>query len=185
MIYKECSKREGGFQSQKILEIGKGAGVVSAVLKDMGYDLKTMDINEHLHPDYVQNICALEDAFKKNQYDVILCAEVLEHIPFENFETAIKNIASMLKTDGVLVLTIPNCYLRLPVYINLPKIHFNKVLVAKMTRRIGVEHCWEIGSAEETNERNIKRILEKHFVVSGNGRIPFNEYHWWWICYKK
>lgn len=43
--------------------------------------------------------------FKKNSFDVVICADVLEHI--KNDKIAIKNLVNALKKDGLLVLTNP------------------------------------------------------------------------------
>ncbi len=70
--------------NNNILEIGVGNGVVAYFLKHAGYQLTTMDINPQLKPDYLQSITDLSN-IADNSFDLILCAEVLEHLPYHTF----------------------------------------------------------------------------------------------------
>ncbi len=58
--------------------------------------------------DYISDIWNIPE--KKNSFDVILCTEVLEHIPYPN-ET-IKEFYRILKPNGKLILTAPSNCLR-------------------------------------------------------------------------
>jgi SAM-dependent methyltransferase len=58
--------------------------------------------------DYVGDIWSIQEQDEK--FDVILCAEVLEHIPFPN-ET-IREFSRLLKRNGRLILTAPSNCLR-------------------------------------------------------------------------
>jgi len=58
--------------------------------------------------DYVGNIWCIDES--DNMFDVILCTEVFEHIPFPN-ET-LREFARLLKPGGKLILTAPSNCLR-------------------------------------------------------------------------
>lgn len=58
--------------------------------------------------DYIGNIWGIDE--KDSTFDVILCTEVLEHIPYPN-ET-IKEFSRLLKPGGKLILTVPANSLR-------------------------------------------------------------------------
>lgn len=58
--------------------------------------------------DYVGDIWAIDEC--NAEFDAILCTEVFEHIPFPN-ET-LSEFSRLLKTDGVLILTVPSNCLR-------------------------------------------------------------------------
>ena len=45
--------------------------------------------------------------FQKN-FDTVLCTGALHHVPYEDQEAAVKNIASLVKSDGVVI--ISDCY---------------------------------------------------------------------------
>jgi len=44
--------------------------------------------------------------YKKNSFDLIICSEVLEHLP--NDAKALLALKSLLKPDGILLITVPN-----------------------------------------------------------------------------
>jgi 2-polyprenyl-3-methyl-5-hydroxy-6-metoxy-1,4-benzoquinol methylase len=51
---------------------------------------------------------ALPDFFKENKFDIITCADVIEHV--HDVKKSIKNIKSLMKDKGCLLLEIPNRY---------------------------------------------------------------------------
>ena len=70
-----------------LLEIGIGSKTVSDYLKKQGLKVKTLDINKDLRPDFIANVISMPLA--NNSFDVVLCAEILEHLPFEDCEKAL------------------------------------------------------------------------------------------------
>lgn len=65
---------------------------------------ETLDLEPSFHPDYVGNIEFWQPSDGK-LYDTIIMTQVLEHV--KNPEIVLKNIASLLKTGGVLIMTTP------------------------------------------------------------------------------
>ncbi len=88
---------------RKILEIGIGNGHVSKRLKDMGFDVVTVDFDFNLGPRIIGDIGVLP--FKDNSFDVVLCAEVLEHVRFSDSVVALREIYRV--ADKYAVLTLP------------------------------------------------------------------------------
>lgn len=112
------------FKPKNVLEIGIGNGFVSSILQRCGYSVTTMDINPALNPDYIGNITDLNNMFAKESFDVILCAEVLEHLPFKLFQTCIYNIAEVSKFGTVI--TLPNATRQLiNIHGRIPKMDIN------------------------------------------------------------
>ena len=62
-----------------MLEIGIGMGLTSFVLRKWGYRVETLDLDPELHPTHVGDVRTMP--LPDQQYDTILAAEVLEHIP--------------------------------------------------------------------------------------------------------
>jgi len=82
---------------EKTLDVGAG---------DKNYvsffpNITTIDINPERKPDVVADVCQLP--FGDNEFGLILCTEVLEHLP--NPAAAIKEIKRVLKPGGKLVAT--------------------------------------------------------------------------------
>ncbi len=94
-------------KNEKILEIGLGGGYVSILLERLGYEVTTYDVNENLHPSRVADISAEEIPEEDiKRYGCVICAEVLEHIPFEKFTKCISNIERTC--TGKVILTVPD-----------------------------------------------------------------------------
>jgi SAM-dependent methyltransferase len=68
--------------------------------------VETLDIDENSGADYIADITKDNSSIiQSNRYDVVICAEVLEHTldPFG----AVKEIYRILKPGGILVMTTP------------------------------------------------------------------------------
>jgi len=77
-----------------VVEIGVGNKFVSDCLKRADINVLTVDIDPNLKPDYV---CSVTDLSKiKTKFDVVLCAQVLEHLPFYEFEKSLSEIKKSL-----------------------------------------------------------------------------------------
>lgn len=93
---------------KNILEIGeywypyKGAKNIYPNL-----NIKSLDLNNDLKPDYCMDITTKTD-FSDNYFDSIICLEVLEHT--ENPFNAIEEITRILRTDGLLFISVPCNY---------------------------------------------------------------------------
>ena len=58
-----------------------------------------------LKPDYVGSVTELTKLFGPDAFDLILCAEVLEHIPFEMFQQALTEL--YLATKEYVLISLP------------------------------------------------------------------------------
>lgn len=95
----------------KVLEIGCGAGIGSVVLSEC--QLIGIDIDYRILPYAQQNYdmhSVSADArvlsFKSHIFDGVLCLEVLEHMA--EHSQLLDEIARVLRTGGILVLSTPN-----------------------------------------------------------------------------
>src|SRR3989338_11422634 len=71
----------------KILEVGVGNRFLYDYLKKAGKDITSVDINSERRPDVVGSVVDLP--FDDNSFDAVLCFQVLEHLPFDNFHKAL------------------------------------------------------------------------------------------------
>ena len=88
-----------------VLEIGLGTGLVSSYLRSLGIDVTTVDINPSLEPDIVGSVLDLDKILQGKTFDVVLCARVLHHIPYDSFLKAIEQI--YLASEKASVVTLP------------------------------------------------------------------------------
>jgi SAM-dependent methyltransferase len=83
-----------------VLEIGPGEGLVSDWLRRAGVDVTTVDIDPALSPDILGS--ATELPFENRSFDVVVCCEVLEHLPFEQSRRAMSEVARVSRTGAVI-----------------------------------------------------------------------------------
>lgn len=99
-----------------VLDVGCGNGVISRHLGQFGYNVlgidisqKTIDVarSKNKLPNVAfEAISAEELTAKGQQYDAVICSEVLEHL--HHPEVLLRTIYASLKDNGILVVTVPN-----------------------------------------------------------------------------
>jgi SAM-dependent methyltransferase len=167
-------------EPRSILEIGKGNGLVSDYFRKAGVAVTTVDINPALKPDICGDILHLSDLVEGRRFDAVICAEVLEHLPFSRFQSCIEQIAKV--TCRKAIITLPSCR-RSPIDMGLTfkfpycERQYWRLFLPLYKRPIANEHHWEIGSDRHTERRSIKRILERQFFIESDVREFLKPYH--------
>ncbi len=150
----------------------------------MGVRVKTFDINPALEPDVVASLHDIGDFVEPNEFDLISCCEVLEHLPFEHFESAISTFARF--SDRL--------FLTLPVHgqsfgfggvLHFPKFH--RWLGAWLRMPIGQGrlpnmHFWEIDYDRKTRKKEILKVLGRYYESVETGLFKANPYHCYFKC---
>jgi len=83
-----------------VLEIGPGNKTVSDYLKKRSFRIRTCDARSFVKPDFMSDVREIKA--KDNSFDLVLCCEVLEHIPFEDFSKAVSEIYRVAKRFAVI-----------------------------------------------------------------------------------
>jgi len=145
-----------GSKGTKLLEIGPGANVTHDVLIRFGFDLTTVDVNEENKPNIVSDVRELP--FEDETFDIILCCEVLEHIPYEDFVKALEMFYKI--TKNTVIISLPTFGFEWVITVKFPKIPkvpafrpFGRNLTIsaivsipfKMDKKPPPHHQWEIG----------------------------------------
>lgn len=177
--------------SLDVLEVGIGPKVVAGSLREFGTNLKTIDINASLKPDYVGSVTELSEIVGEKSVDVVLCARVLHHLSFSQFE---KSIAELSKTARKkVILTLPCDELR--VYFGFRRTAGQyKILSLKLptflkrmllkTRNVGETRyakLWKIDSHSETRKSEIVELLERYFTIEKSYHVPEDQSHAFFI----
>jgi len=98
----------------KVLDVGCGSGIFTAFLQDMGFDVVGVDISEtavryarQCYPGIRLKVASVECGlpFKNDEFDVVWCGEVLEHL--FDVGAALTEINRVLRPGGKFVLTTP------------------------------------------------------------------------------
>jgi ubiquinone/menaquinone biosynthesis C-methylase UbiE len=167
---------------QTVLEIGKGRGVVANYLKSHKINVKTLDINKKLKPDFLGNVRKIP--IKDNSFDVVLCSQVLEHLPFSDFEKSLREIHRV--TKRYCVLSLPYHTLHFGLTFKFSGMRFRNILfrLPILKNKRTKYHYWEMGKIGY-GIRKIRRIIRKSgFKIMKEEGVPFNEYHHFFILSK-
>ena len=167
-----------------VLEVGIGNGFTSNFLRGAGLEVTTADINPNLGPDIVGPISELPRRLGERSVDLLVCCEVLEHLPFSEFERSIETFRSLGE----------RLYLTLPVYDLVlgfggfffgPRSTPHQSFSVRIPRRKSLEksmHFWEVGSDKATRQKALVNILERHFSSVDSYTYKLNPYHVVFVC---
>lgn len=103
-----------------------------------------MDLDPRLAPDIVADVARL--GFADETFDCVLAAQVLEHIPFEEFKTALCELARV--TRRYVVITLPAPLVGVAAVINtplFPELGFVTGFPYWIKHRFNGQHYWEVG----------------------------------------
>jgi hypothetical protein len=136
----------------KILIAGKGDGVVQKILEAYNdlYNLKlnitTFDFAEDLKPDILGDLIEI-DKLVTEQYDVVLCCQVLEHLPLEE---SLSVLSRMRKFSKFVILSVPYKSITIRGTLKIPLVKEFEfcIKIPYWQNRKGMvdsRHYWEIG----------------------------------------
>lgn len=104
------------FGRLQLLEVGSGRGWLSNILNlyaDVTGIEPEKEVSEYAQKMFPQirffNV-GLNEFTKDNsdvKYDIIVCSEVIEHVPYKEQDMFIENLSTLLSDNGTLILTTP------------------------------------------------------------------------------
>lgn len=102
-------------KSGKALDVGAGYGFTSRELKKLGYNVTSLEVGEASRKVF-HELCGFDAlptffneefcSLNSSKFDLVILSQVIEHLSFE--KNPIKDINSVLKDNGVVVLAFPN-----------------------------------------------------------------------------
>mgnify|MGYP001603163997 CR=1 FL=1 len=162
-------------QVTKFIQDHINAEFLTDALKHQGVTVTTLDIDENLHPDVVGSVQQMP--IQNAAVDVALCAEVLEHLPFDRFEMCVKELARVTR-QGV-ILSLPHWGYTARVILDVPGLPpLRRAWKLPLSKRLvsGGVHFWEIGRAGYPLKR-ITAILAESFLIEREWLSPWMPYH--------
>jgi SAM-dependent methyltransferase len=168
---------------ESVMEIGPGDGVYrNYLLSQTEVRYQSLDIDPELKPDIVGSVTAIP--LPDNAVDYVMAFEVLEHLPFDQFSIALKEIARVARHGAIV--SLPHfgppvkLLFKLPF---LPEISFAFKIPYLPVHHFNDQHYWELGKKGYSVSRILRElnnffVVEKHFV-------PFeNQYHHFFVLTK-
>lgn len=163
-----------------VLEVGVGDKVFGDFIKNnTAVAYTSVDVAEDLHPDVVGSILQLP--FADHSFDVVCAFEVLEHLPFEQFDKAMSELARVARTH--VVISVPHFGPMLSLSFKIPFVPAVQLAIKIPYPKRHIfngQHYWELG------KRGYPTSLLRQ-KLSAHGRVvkdfvPFNSaYHHFFI----
>jgi ubiquinone/menaquinone biosynthesis C-methylase UbiE len=166
------------FPASHVLEIGKGTGFMAKYLEAF-HDIQvtTVDVDPVVDADRQGSVTDLPA--EPNEFDVTLCAQVLEHLPYEEFPGALREIRRVSRRGAVI--SLPDCSRGIRISIQGSMWEWSFPWVPLTWPRKGHEyngmHYWEIGHRGFPLKRIIRDIEANGFIVEETYRVKKNPYH--------
>ncbi len=163
---------------KRILVIGPGQGLDTAVFRWRGYDVVTLDIDDRLKPDVIGSAHDLSQ-FPDKSFDVVIASHVVEHIPPSYLETVIDELARVAH-HALVYLPVPGRIVRLRL---LPgfggkdwswSVNFFNLFDRPDPQRpkyCGGQHYWEVGRPGYSR-KDLARRFERRFDIRSAYQNP-------------
>jgi len=171
----------------RVLEIGVGNGTVSAALAREGLAVTTLDFDARLGPDVCGDVRRLP--FPAKEFDVVLCAQVLEHLPFGEFTDLLVEIGRVSVRHAVVTLPC-SCagVFVVPTVLGAataPKLAFRLPLPNWLCRLLFRQHEWEIGRFRYPPKKVRRAIRAAGWRIMREFDPVLNTYHRFFVLEKR
>lgn len=164
------------------LEIGKGTGLVGEQISRAGIPVTTVDFDARLGADRVGDVRSLpcSDA----EFDVVLCSQVLEHLPWAELPIALEEIYRV--SSRAAVISLPQSGLSISGSVGVHEFtrSFGTKVQTPHAGRLPDEHYWQVGR-RGTHRRDVRRRMQRAgFTVSCEYSVPEFTFHRFYILTK-
>ena len=169
-----------------VLEVGIGNGFTRQYLHKMRIDVISLDIAYELSPNVVGSVLSLP--FTSESFDVVACYEVLEHLFYENFSTALRELARASRRH--LILSIPDTTSAFRFFVEFPSIKsFRKLIPSPFPRpklhEFDGYHYWEIGKKGYPLSKIKHDMINSGLIISKTFRVFEYSHHRFFVLEKQ
>ena len=169
---------------KSLLVIGVGDGIVTDVIQDTtDIQITTIDIDPNLNPTIIGSVTEL-DRIIDQKYDCILCCQVLEHLPLDEFGNIIGLISHYC---DYLILSLPTHHYEFSMVINLfGAIKRIRFFIPRFwhKHKFDGEHYWEVGARYSSNKK-VTDLICKYFTIITSFIPVENSYHHFYVLKSK
>lgn len=167
-----------------LLEIGVGNRIVAELYERTGTKVTTVDIDAALKPDQVASVTALP--FGQNTFDAVLCAEVLEHLPFDQSLQGMREVYRVTRRWALI--TLPHAGYVFSIMTKFPLLRWcswvRKIPFFWKEHVFLGEHYWELGKKGWNNQRIISALVTCGFAVREVRMHADDPAHVFFLCEK-
>jgi hypothetical protein len=162
---------------RNVLEIGVGSGVLTWYMRErLKIDVTTVDIDPVLEPDVLSDVRELCGRVAPGSFDLVCAFQVLEHLPFDQFEAALSELAAVSRDQ--VVITLPNNGRTLQLRMDVWRFQmaFGRKLGWRRQWRFDGQHHWEVGTIGHS-AREVRRRFSRVLTLEREAIYPDNPYH--------
>lgn len=172
-----------GTKVRSILEIGIYNSFFTDILTKIGYEVTTADVDPNLKPDILLDL-ASDFSLPSNKFDAIVLFQVLEHLPYEQAEQALKKLAQA--TKKYIIVSIPYNTLFFGIQLRFSykyRARYLRIGLPKFwsTKPICDQHYWEMGLKEYPRQRILNSIASAGLKVKHEFLDQVHPYHYFFI----
>jgi hypothetical protein len=167
-------------QCSQVLEIGVGKGLLGHFLGNFPHLRHCgLDIAADLRPHVVGSV--LRMPFSDRQFEAVVCCQVLEHLKFEDFLPALREIRRVSRK--LVILSLPDQRRRIGLGVCLFRKGWFRTEWGLPGSRSGREgmcprHFWEIGHTRQTSLKAVQQhISEAGFTLEERHRLDVHAWH--------
>ncbi len=167
-----------------LVEIGVGSGLFVQMARKLGIDAFGLDVDPELQPAVCGNLLQLP--LQDSSVDVCAAFQILEHLPFEDFRPAVRELARVCRTG--IVLSLPE-FGNAAMVLSLPfvrKLRFagRALPLIKPLHHFDGQHYWEINKRGYGLARVIAAIERAGLECEDTWLNSFNPYHRFFVLRK-
>lgn len=174
-------------ECQRVLEVGGSNNVLKANLANyfranhLAHEVVSCDVDPSSSPDVVADVRELP--FEDGSFDVAVCCEVLEHIPFKDVPAALRELKRV--TGGHVVITTPHTSLYVSLVARSSRTRVKSILLnilepsflAFKRGPTAWSHQWEIGYRGHQLAVVRSMMSEAGFTIERDFRNPLFPVH--------
>ena len=186
-------------QTNSVLEIGKGEGIFESLIANFNYQFMSLDIKPEFDPDIRGDILNLP--LPNQSIDLICAFEVLQHLPHNHFQTALKELSRCARHFVFLSLPCPTSSIYLQFRAN-----FLQRILRKMSSQFNLfytlpfklpdknesallqredthnPHYWEINRKSYPKKSVLAEIESCDLKIKKTFHNPYYAYHLFILC---
>jgi len=168
---------------KNVLEVGIGPRIVAPVLRELGKEAKTADVNPALEPDYLVQVQRLSSVVPDESADLILCARVVHYVPPDELDQTFAELHRVTRRYVIVALPVDELRLSLGFYVTAHPWHWayirmplvlKKALLRLLPRRPEPTfgRTWKLDCRAGLTCADLEARMSKLFIVEKSYAIP-------------